>query len=350
MAWTTPFINSSGLKIFHCSFGGVQVPRNVAQEPVLYTLLRTLIVIDASAVVLIVLANTSLALTIFTTKSLRSKTYHKGIASMNVLDFLTGITFVPIYMRIYDSTLKNVEPLRICYLYRKANFSAFLFGGLTLNGLTFLSIERYFSICYALNYQDVFNKKKALMVLALLVAPTLVSTVFFAMDLYEISNALATLEILFCIVFFPIIYYKIFAKVKQSAAQAHIASTESRRNQQQGELSKKLLLIVVVVFVCYTPSGIIASYREDSPGVGMYSFIYIAVTIVKFSSLFNPILFLWQDSNLRRGTFAFLRNALSKITCYKLRSRRIQPENSTQASQTERDTRTQTMDRNDAGE
>ena len=271
-----------------------------------------------------VLVNITVTMTIIMTKSLRTKTYYRGIACMTVLDFFTGSITIPLFCRVCDMMIDKEEPTDICTELRVAFIVAHILSGLSVNGMTFLCLERYFSICHAVKYQNIFNKRKSVMMATLLILPTVVSTILFALDMYDASNVIVTLEIMFLVVFGPAMYYKIFKTVIQSAAQAQ----RSTQSQQQKDMSKKLFVIVVVIIICYTPYGIVSNINEDPPGVLYHATLYTSLAFIALNSFLNPILFLWQDTFLRKGTVIFLKSNLSKFACCKcecLASSRISP-------------------------
>ena len=196
----------------------------------------------------------------------------------------------------------------------------FILGGLTLNAITFLSTERYYSVCHPLHYQEVFNRRKIVMVSTVLVSPTVAAVVFLITDIYRVAKNLVTTMILVETLCCAVAYYKIFQTVRQTAAQRNRHNTgneNSNRQQQDRALSKKLLIVVVVILLCYTPYAIVINvkaYSEEAIS-RRYSALYISLVLLMLNSLFNPVLFVWLDSFLRKQTIALLKGVVSKITC-----------------------------------
>ena len=283
--------NRTGLKSFFCP-DGIPIPVNVQEEPFLSSLLKAVIITQACLAVLIMLANTTITLTILTTKSLQSKIYYKGIACMNTLDFLTGSISVPLFCRVGSGLLDNENKMHICSVNRAAFTAGLILTGLTINGITFLCIERYFSICHALKYRDFFSRKKATIASVMLIVPTVASTTMFTFGMYSECKVILTLEILFLVVLCPIMYYRILKTIKQSVAQTQSQSSQSRRSAQQRDMSKKLILIALVILVCFTPYGVVSNMMKNPPELRYYSLLYIALTFIEFSSVLNPMLFL----------------------------------------------------------
>ena len=108
-------------------------------------------------------------------------------------------------------------------------------------------------------------------------------------------------------------YYNIFKKVAHSGAQSHRGSFQSRK---QRDMSWKLLVIVVVIFISYAPIGLLPYIMKLLSKEGVFSAYYIANALMLLAnSLINPILFLWQDSVLRKATFTLVRDILVKLRC-----------------------------------
>ena len=132
--------NTSALQTFLCS-DGIPIPTNVPNNSFFQNLLKNYISTVAALASLVVLTNAVVFLTILTTKSLRSKTYYKGIACMNTLDFLTGAVFIPICCILSKKVISNEDTVQVCLAYRLALTVGFMLCGLTLNSITFLSFE-----------------------------------------------------------------------------------------------------------------------------------------------------------------------------------------------------------------
>ena len=305
MASTTGYSNISQLKSFLCP-SGYGIPTNVTEEPFLSTLLKILLITDGISIFSIILLNSIVILTILTIGSLRSKSYYKGIACMNVLDFLTGSVTCPIICKLCVTMLKNDDPRKVCIEFQLAKLTGFILSGLTLNAITLLSVERYYRICHALHYTVLFNKMKVLKVSILLVGHTIVVTVLTALGIFIASIILGTAGVLGFVVCCAVMYFRIFKTVRQSAAQLH-----SKHKQHHMRLSKRLVIIVLVISVCYTPYAVISAIVRNPADVWQYSALYISIHLVLLNSLLNPILFLWQDNVLRKQTCSFLRRIVS---------------------------------------
>ena len=152
----------------------------------------------------------------------------------------------------------------------------------------------------------------------ILVLPTLASTIFFVLKITTVANRIVSAQILLLVLSCPVMYFRIFKTVKQSTEQVQNNTSQSRHRQQQQRMTKKLVVIVIVLFICYTPYGIISSIKDDKMRLRQLSSDHIALAFISINSLFNPFLFLWQDSVLRKVTIAFLRNILYKIVCQKV--------------------------------
>ena len=304
--------NNSLLQVIYCSEDlEDDLPVNVSKSSVLFAVLQSLIPIESCMAVLIVLVNITVTLTILSTKSLRSKTYYKGIACMNMLDFLTGTVSIPLTFLSHRHIIDNSSPMTICSVFLRSLLCGYILSSLTIHGMVFLSIDRYFSICHPFRYHDIFNKRRAAMVMVLLVSPTVASTVFLVLDMVWVFAYVVAIDICLTILLFPVLYYKIFKKVARSSVQSHRGSSHRR---QQRDMSRKLLFIVVVIFVCYSPITSLAHISMRNMEV-FFSLYFITYALLMLNSLLNPILFLWQDSLLRKATFTFVTDFCSKSKC-----------------------------------
>ena len=301
--------NSTSLE-FSCSKGH-NVPANILKSSALFAVLKTLIPTESCLAVLIVLVNSTVIMTILVTKSLRSKTYYKGIACMNILDFLTGAVNIPLTCLSYKRIIDNSSPMTICLASLRALVCAHTLSSLTISGMVFLSIDRYFSICHALKYHEIFSKRRAVMVMVLLVSPSIATNVLLVLDKTKFVFVMSA-EVFLVIFLFSVIYYKIFKKVAHSGAQSHRGSFQSRK---QRDMSWKLLVIVVVIFISYAPIGLLPYIMKLLSKEGRFSAYYIANALLLTNSLINPILFIWQDSALRKATFTLIRDILFKLRC-----------------------------------
>ena len=304
---------SSRLEVFYCTEEYL-VPINVSKSSVLFAVAKALIPIESCMAVLIVLVNTTVTLTILLTKSLRSKTYYKGIACMNILDFLIGAVTIPLTRLLLKNIIDNSSPMTLCTAAWSSLVCGCTLSSLTLSGMAFLSIDRYFSICHAHRYHDIFRKGRVASVVVVLVSYSVVSTLLVALEEVQVFAYVNSVEVFLLITLFSVIYYKIFKTVAQSSTQSHRGSSH---NRQHRDMSRKLLFIVVVIFICYAPMTSLSFIMQMYSKEVFFSAHYISYALVLANSLLNPLLFLWQDSVLRKATIAFATLIFSKIKCTK---------------------------------
>ena len=291
------------MSLHTCHSIGISFPTNLTDS--LYNVVTGIFIICVPTTVLIVLCNLLVIVTIFTNKCLLQKLYYKGLAYLSFLDLCVGLFVMPIFLHIAFDTVFHIRPCLedVCFRQQLISSLSYPLVGLTCNGIMLLSLERYYSICHPLRCRDIFTTRNTWCLLITLWIPTISSSVaqYFSQ---KPANTIVCIEIVVYAIVLPTLYFRIFREVKLSRMRVLSmgGAIHGHGRPQNQAMAKKFSVIIIVMTLCFLPFGLISAIEAKMHGGTQvyYALLYISCTLALMNSLFNPLLYLWQDVRLRR--------------------------------------------------
>ena len=297
--------NVTNFQLIVCSFRAI-LPIKVQPTSTIFNFFGILSKCLVVLTVLTAATNFLVIVTIWRTTSLWSKLYYKGLMFMSATDFLTGITTFPLSTFFYWSQVtQGISIEDFCKVWTVMILFGYVLTGLSLDGVLFVTIERYQKICHATTYHIIVNNRRALSLVLILCSKTVISLMLLlTTDSLAISGYFFFCFVSLYVLMLTYMYYKIFMTVRNSQARVDSTSEGSHEahHMREQRLAKKFVFIILALLFCFTPFGVVISYWMDRYDE---EWVHVALAsstfLVLLNSFLNPCIYIWQDSVLRKS-------------------------------------------------
>lgn len=204
---------------------------------------------------------------------------------------------------VFMFTWPYQDPEVVCSYFFTVVVLAYLFAGWSYNGIMFLTIERYLSICYGLKYKHMFTMGKAVLLMGCLFIPRVITqALLLAKTSVIIPSKIVGFEIAIYSITIAVMYIKIFKTVQESAANVRDNGHRQMSSQRANEcrLSRRFFRIIVILLCCYLPYGCLSFVPEKNRvDISFYIAYYATCGLIFINSFLNPFLYCWQDCVFR---------------------------------------------------
>ena len=287
------------------------------------------------------LAN-SLVIVVFVRKRMLNSPLNLLLANMCLMDFLIGAIEHPFFVAIRISELHVID---LCSLKQASSFLGYIFGGMTISTLCWISLDRWVAITMPFRYESLVTRKRCvtLLVVSFIFCTGLVllgkfgilGTNFYYLIVSFLLIVL-TAQALFC-------YAKIYKIARgherkidmaRRVTQRMTVSTENgnqscslesgvsaRRERvntvSQRRKSKTVLYMAVLMIVCYLPKGLIIfeAFLVRKSSELPYAALKWSETLFLLNSTFNPIVYCLRMAYIRTEIWKMLATLLSMLRC-----------------------------------
>jgi len=259
------------------------------------------------------IGNGVVTLTTFKTPSLQKPSFVL-LSCAAFADSLTGFLAQPVAMASFAAKLKG-QFSAACWLDLLKECLGWLFGGISVSILAFLSVERYLALRLGLRYQTVITVKRVLLIviffwLALL---TLGTFRFFALS-NKTYVAIHLPFMLLSLVILTATYCKIHLFIKRHRLKLSPAENQKQNAFDVAKYKKITLAVLYIVcfywlffapFVCVLLAFLLSGFTERVEGA-----YYITTTLILANAAVNPLLYCWKLRALRQAVLKYIKDIL----------------------------------------
>ena len=255
-------------------------------------------VLNASLMLTSITSNALVLTAILRTPSLHSPSIIL-LGSLAVSDLLVGLVVQPIYIAGH---LNNNDPLS-----QAINIMAFASLGVSLSTITAITVDRFLSLHYHMQYPNLVTTRRAVYTSVTLwfIFVLLSFTAFWS---WTVCQRTAAACIISCLLVCTVCFIRIYRIVRQHQLQIHIQQqavenlNDTEGNNQHmlrsAKSAKTIFIYYIVMILCYTPlfSVFVISSIFRVHQIPPWTF---HVTIAFMNSSINPFLYCWRLRELR---------------------------------------------------
>ena len=288
------------------------------QELFVQNIIFSLLSITLNVVTLpfVVVMNALIIIVIKTRRRLQTM-YNIMLASLAGTDLVVGIISQPIFVAQEIFLFTGPPMTEYCRVYRMTAWVYLPPAVASLIQLSFLSVERYTAIKYALKYDGIVTSTR---LTAAVVCSWLIANVQ-VMGRFSNSRLLSVIASYFLLsaVFFSILVIMYCHITVYFVSRRHMKQIKSELFSREDTVKflkdRKALItttiIIVALFVSYTPGIVFYMVRYRLPS-GNYAlrltapFLPFVTTCILINSFFNPVIYCWRNKELRKAFFELL--------------------------------------------
>ena len=283
-------------------------------QNIIFSLLS--ITLNVMTLPFIVVMNALIIIAIKTRRRLQTM-YNIMLASLAGTDLVVGIISQPIFVAQEIFLFTGPPMTEYCRVYRMTAWLYFPPAVASLIQLSFLSVERYTAIKYALKYDGIVTSTR---LTAAVVCSWLIANVQ-VIGRFSNSRLLSVIASYFLLsaVFFSILVIMYCHITVYFVSRRHMKQIKSELFSREDTVKflkdRKALItttiIIVALFVSYTP-GIVfymVRYRLSSGNYALRltaPFLPFVTTCILINSFFNPVIYCWRNKELRKAFFELL--------------------------------------------
>ena len=227
-------------------------------------------------------------------------------------DLLVGLVAQPLHVTYWMSVVH--EHWSLCHYTREAAYiTGVALCGVSLLTMAVISVDRLLALLLGLRYKEIVTLKRIYIIIASFWVLCLVASLCIIFD-----QRITLLSILILIPLSLLIslasYTKIFRTLRHH--QAQVQQQPSQPNALNMARYRKAvhsaLWVQSVLVICYTPYLIVVFVNTSSTTYSSNSAVawQMAIILVFFNSTFNPFLYCWKISEVRRAMKQTIRQAL----------------------------------------
>lgn len=263
--------------------------------------------------ILTILTNFVVVFTILKTPCLQTPS-NILILNLAVTDFVVGVVAEPFTsVSKYAELTRNVQ--KFCSSGLVVTNALWVLCLMSLIALTAITVDRFLAIHLHLRYRELITTRRYAIlhttIWVVVATCGIVRTVPKASGLFLPFATLLYVSLSLTNLYF---IFKINHVIKRHSTQIHAQMQSLTINMPKIKKSVIVMMITIGAFLaCYIPYfGIALTYifvKEPSIAKGYAA--NIAITLVKFNSLINPIIYCWRIKELRNAAFRLFRKIWS---------------------------------------
>ena len=244
-------------------------------------------------------------------------TYNMLLACLAATDLVVGIVVQPSFIVGEISLITGSSLTDYCRLYRQTVFLFLSPSVASLLLLALLSIERYLAMKCSLRYMEIVTKFRLIVAVIFCWSGAIIPSAFAVTATHRFLATPITIVIV-CVSFLVIIYCHIFVflvtRRHRIQIQAEQVSQDAKKKfLEDTKAAKTTSIIIGFVLFSFVP---IIVYRfvksfllEDYFGNFFVSSKPLLWSCLLINSLFNPIIYCWRNSVLRKAFLELLRRS-----------------------------------------
>ena len=278
------------------------------------------------------LAN-SMVIVVLVRKRMLNSPLNLLLANMCLIDFIIGTIEHPFFVAIRIAELHFIS---LCSLRQVSSFLGYIFGGMTISTLCWISLDRWVAITMPFKYESIVTRKRCVILLVisfifctgmvLLGKFGILATNFYYLIVSFLLIVL-TAQTLFC-------YAKIYKIARGHERKIDITRrvtermTVSNENENQSyslesgasarrerlsadskrRKSKTVLYMAVLMIICYLPKGLIIldAFLIRKTSELPYAALKWSETLFLLNSTFNPIVYCLRMACIRAEIWKML--------------------------------------------
>ena len=252
------------------------------------------------------------------TAFLRNRNILKGsniiLFGLCIADFVSGVIVqVPISVVLFMVFVHGNEGMN-CILLTFASISGYIFVGISLLTVSFVSLERFISIFYPYVYERVFTKNTMVFGSVLIWSAMIVLNLycFFAqerMAFYVVQSAVISLTYVWTI----IVYFKILKQVRKiTKAEAELTRRFQKKEAERELKANRIVRFVILsLLTCYSLQVVVAMFQSLGGNIRVIdNYVYFwSFTFGIVNCSLNPLIYCYCNSEIRKKVYELIRFA-----------------------------------------
>lgn len=242
------------------------------------------------------------------------------LCSLALTDLFVGLIVLPLFTAYYLMIILEI-PEYYCVIAIIYGRTTSIFGGVSLEIITTIAIDRYLAFHLRLRYREIVKLSRVVCILVIewILAVIWSGTWFWDRRINLLSGATG---LFMCFLIIPLCYLSICRGFRRHAAQIHQQACFGRSNDfnlvQYKKTVNNMLWIYGFFLLCYMPylSSLFAIFARGLNNSTRFALHFSAVATYVNSCL-NPILYCWKIKELKEKVTADLSklfNFLSSTT------------------------------------
>lgn len=259
------------------------------------------------------IGNGVVTITTFKTSSLHKPSFVL-LSCAAFADSLTGFLAQPVAMASFVAKLRR-QFSAACWLDLVKECLGWMFGGISVSILAFLSMERFLALRLGLRYQTVITVKRVLIIVVFfwLALLTLVTLRFFVLS-NETYVALHLPFMFISLIILTTTYCKIHLFIKRHRLKLSPAENQTPNSFDVVKYKKITLAVLYIVcfywlffapFVCVLLAFLLTGFTQRVEGA-----YYITTTLILANAAVNPLLYCWKLRALRQAVLKYIKHVL----------------------------------------
>ncbi|XP_068680533.1 adenosine receptor A3-like [Montipora foliosa] len=212
-----------------------------------------------------------------------------------VTDLGVGLITQPLYAALELKGATKVNTNSCIYVIKAQRSSALILCGVSILTSAAISVDRLLAVVLRQRYRQVVTLRR---VRVLTICVWLVSLSIGLMDIFlthHITNVVAGVTMILCVLFSLFSYSIIFVKLRQHQAQVQDVINE---DNQMEETVDSIAWIQLTLVICYVPFFVCLMIDHSRGPLIVYDF---TVTLSLFNSSINPVLYCWKMKEVRQA-------------------------------------------------
>ena len=255
---------------------------------------------------------------VVTLTTLKTPSLHKPsfvlLSCAALADSLTGFLAQPVAMASFAAKLQR-QFFTACWLDLVKECLGWLFGGISVSILAFLSVERYLALRLGLRYQTVITVKRVLLIVIFFWFALLTLGTFRFFVLSNKTYVAIHLPFMFLsLVILTSTYFKIHLFIKRHRLKLSPAENQKPNSFDVAKYKKITLAVFYIVcffwlffapFVCVLLALLLSGFTERVEGA-----YYVTTTLILANAAVNPLLYCWKLRALRQAVLKNIKDIL----------------------------------------
>lgn len=229
-------------------------------------------------------------------------------------DSLTGFLAQPVAMASFAAKLRR-QFSAACWLDVVKECLGWLFGGISVSILAFLSVERYLALRLGLRYQTVITVKRVLLIVIFFWLALLILGTFRFLVISNKTYVAIHLPFMFLsLLILTATYCRIYFFIKRHRLKLSPAENQKPNSFDVAKYKKITLAVLYIVcfywlffapFVCVLFAYLLSGFTERVEGA-----YYITTTLIRANAAVNPLLYCWKLRALRQAVWKNIKDIL----------------------------------------
>lgn len=240
------------------------------------------------------------------------------LCNLAAADLGVGLLTLPIFIAV--QLCEESFVLDTCL-----NLSILVFAGVSMAGMTLISLDRYLALWLHLRYRSIVTSSRTVKLLVMLWMDAGIIIVIYFIHL-NLIQTIGSVGALLCFLITCLVYVRIYFIVRRHKRQIrdqNLSISSSARDVhsvpvvKHGKSIKTMYLVNGIFVVSWVPlvlASILKTKLYSAVGVKGYEHMKdVAITIFLFNSTANPVLYCWRVNEIRHSVVKLLRKLLNNL-------------------------------------